>query len=168
MGDRPEDFSLAHSTSHLLHRAQHLAAERFAKRIASLNLRQYILLAAVAEHAGASQSQLVRITSIDRSTLADMLRRLQDQGLVARAISDADARAKSVRLTSEGKTILADAADQARKADQAVLDALPKGKRKAFQDALTRLSKAIDDAAEKAERDAKKKKKRDKAKGKEL
>ena len=41
-----------------------------------VTLRQTVLLAAIAEKEGASQSDLVRATGVDRSTLAEMMARI--------------------------------------------------------------------------------------------
>src|ERR1700741_522703 len=68
-----EQFKLATSPSHLLHRAEQLATDRFSELGGdSITLRQFTVLAAIAEQPGLSQSDLVRVTGIDRSTLADM------------------------------------------------------------------------------------------------
>lgn len=163
MGDSSESYALTRSTSHLLHRAHQLASEKFAKRTDKLSLRQYAVLAAIADRPGASQMALVRVTSVDRSTLADMLKRLVDLGLVQKSQSQKDARAKAVALTAQGKKVLQDAAEHARRADQAVLDALPKSKRKGFQDSLQRLARAIDDAIEEEAKRERKERKRLKA-----
>lgn len=163
MGDSSDTFTLARSTSHLLHRAHQVAAERFAKRTDKLSLRQYAVLAAIADKPGASQMALVRLTSVDRSTLADMLKRLVELGLVQKSRSPDDARAQSVALTAQGKRMLQEAAEHARKADQAVLEALPKSKRIAFQEALQRLARNIDKAAEEEAKRARKERKRLKA-----
>ena len=58
-----EHYALASSASHLLHRAEQLAAERFAELAKdALTLRQFAVLAAIASDPGLSQSALVRIT----------------------------------------------------------------------------------------------------------
>ena len=71
-------FELENSASHLLHRAQQIAANRSAAalRAAGITLRQFSVLSAIAELEGVSQSHLVRATGIDRSTLADMAARM--------------------------------------------------------------------------------------------
>lgn len=163
MPDAPDDFALARSTSFLLNRAYQVAADRFsaAAGVGQLSLRQFAVLAAIADKPGASQNDLVRAVSVDRSTLADMLKRLAAQGLVAKAASTKDARANEVALTAAGQRMLDAAFDHARKADQAVLGVLPKSKRKTFQETLQRLARALDEAAEKAERDERKRRKRD-------
>ena len=74
----PADFNLAQSPGHLLHRAQQFAAERFAKAMAGAKLtqRQFAVLHATAEREGLTQTELVKATGIDRSTLAELVARM--------------------------------------------------------------------------------------------
>lgn len=152
------EFLLALSTSHLLHRAQQLAQERFAKLAGDkgVTLRQFAVLAAIHETPGVNQTQLVRTTGIDRSTLADMVLRMEKRGWVSRAASDADARANDVRLAPAGLAVLQSAIQHAKAADAAILDALPRSKAKAFQHTLARLAEISDKAAAAAEHKARK------------
>jgi DNA-binding MarR family transcriptional regulator len=164
MPDHPESgpYRLGLSTSHLLHRAEQLAAERFTQLVGDApTLRQFAVLAAAAETPGLSQSDLVRATGIDRSTLADMLKRMEKRGLIARAASEADARARSVTLTPLGVATFHGSISHARAADAAILDLLPRTKAKSFQNILTKLSKLADEAAAKAERAARRQAKRE-------
>lgn len=146
---RGEAFVLARSLSHLLHRAQQMAADAFARAYPddTLTFRQFAVLAAVAESPGGSQSDLVRATGIDRSTLADMIARMEKKNLVSRETSKSDGRAKAVKLTAKGQRKLADAAPVARQADEALLGALPKTKQKAFVETLEALQAAAEAAA---------------------
>ena len=85
------EFSLDRSASHLLHRAQQFAAEKFEGMGAiDITLRQFAVLAAIQENEGCSQSDLVKSTGIDRSTLADMVQRMEKRGLIARAAAADD------------------------------------------------------------------------------
>ena len=70
-----DDFELAVSTSHLLHRAQQLAADRFTVLMGenSITLRQFAVLAAIAKQPGLSQADLVRVTGVDICRGADVL-----------------------------------------------------------------------------------------------
>ena len=154
-------YRLAHSPSHLLHRAEQLAADRFAQLVGGeITLRQFAVLAAIAQRPGLRQSDLVRETGIDRSTLADMLTRMQRRGWITRAAHALDQRAQSVSLAHAGAAILASATKHARAADAAILDALPRTKRKPFLNLLTKLAAYADETAAKAERDAKRDAKR--------
>lgn len=152
-----EPYRLAASASHLLHRAEQLAADRFAQLVGeAVTLRQFAVLAAIAEHPGLSQSDLVRATGIDRSTLADLMNRLVKRGLADRKESPSDGRAYSVDLTPAGVALLKNATQHARAADAAILDLLPRAKRRAFLGTLTKLAQLAEEAAEKAERHARK------------
>jgi DNA-binding MarR family transcriptional regulator len=158
----PEAYRLALSTSHLLHRAEQLAADRFAQLVGNaVTLRQFAVLAAIAETPGLSQSELVRATGVDRSTLADMLNRLEKRALIARAASEADARIRSVTLTAEGRATFRASIRHARAADAAILDMLPRTKAKSLQNVLIKLAKLADEAAAKAERAARRQAKRE-------
>ena len=93
---------------HLLHRASQVAESIFDEEAKHLKLtpRQYIVLDAIAAHEGTSQTGIVDRTGIDRSTLADIVRRLQKEGLLARKRTKEDARAYAVKLTVQGEATL--------------------------------------------------------------
>jgi DNA-binding MarR family transcriptional regulator len=162
-GPESEPYRLEDSPSHLLHRAEQLASDRFTQLVGGDNvtLRQFAVLAAIAESPGLSQSALVRATGVDRSTMADMMNRMEKRGWVTRAASALDARAHSVRLAAAGVTILAAATHHARAADAAILDALPRTKRRTFHNILTKQARISDEAAAKAEKDARRQAKLD-------
>ncbi len=152
----PDDPWDAVSTSHLLHRAQQLASDRFAFLVGEdgVTLRQFVVMTAIAAAPGVSQIDLVRATGVDRSTLADVVTRLERRGWIARKASETDARANAVALTEAGIATLGQARRHAKAADAAILDALPRTKRKAFLGVLVRLSEHADELARKAEREA--------------
>lgn len=151
-----ERYVLAGSASHLLHRAEQLAAECFAALAKdALTLRQFEVLAAIATDPGLSQIALVRITGIDRSTLADMMIRMEKRGLVTRTASALDARALSIHLSQNGAAMLRGMDKHARAADAAILDLLSKPKRRSLVNILAELSELAQEAADKKERDAK-------------
>lgn len=168
-------FVLEASPSHLLHRAQQMAATQsaIALKEAGITLRQFSVLAAVAEEEGTSQSRLVEMTGIDRSTLADMVGRMDGAGLLKRVRSEADARAKSVTLTAAGRTALEKAAPSVHEADTLLLGRLPKNRRGSFLDILTSLvepaptTKADSKSDTDSSKTKKKSKKKDEPKAKE-
>jgi DNA-binding MarR family transcriptional regulator len=90
----------------------------------------------VAQNEGVSQTGLVDRTGIDRSTLADIVRRMQKKGLLQRRRTKEDARAYAVKLTDEGKRVLRSAEPLARRVDDRILDALPSKQRELFIDEL--------------------------------
>ena len=156
--------TLERSPSHLLHRALQVALDIYAEEIGpdALTQRQYAVLSAVFAHEGLTQTDLVRTTGIDRSTLADLVARMIGKGLLGRERSATDARANTVRLTDEGRQALEAAAPRVEAADARILKLLPPRKRDAFLDVLKDLSHAsqTEEAAVEA---PKLKKKKDKA-----
>lgn len=140
-------FRLSESPSHMLRRAEQFAAETFLKAELpdGVTLRQTVLLAAIAEAEGASQSNLVGATGVDRSTLAEMMARMEHKGFIVRLAAEDDGRAKSVSLTSEGRRRLEAALPAMRAVDKALLDALPANRRASFKATLLVLAKAADE-----------------------
>jgi|CXWL01.1.fsa_nt_gi DNA-binding MarR family transcriptional regulator len=170
MSDNAESarFRLARSTSHLLHRAQQLAADRFAFLVGEngVTLRQFAVLAAIEEQPGLSQTDLVRATGIDRSTLADMMNRMEKRQLIVRSASPVDGRANAVALAGAGEQILHTATKHARAADAAILDVLPKNKRRAFQSTIELLSALAEQTTPISDRETRPRLRREKKKQK--
>jgi DNA-binding MarR family transcriptional regulator len=127
---------------HLLHRASQVAESIFADEAENLKLtpRQFIVLDAIAAHEGTSQTGIVDRTGIDRSTLADIVRRLQSQGLLTRRRTKHDARAYAVKLTAQGETTLKKAREAAQRADERLLTLLTKQNQKTLGEALAEIT----------------------------
>jgi DNA-binding MarR family transcriptional regulator len=81
-------------------RVQEVSAEILKKT--SVTASQCLILWAVYTNPGATQTTLVKMTGIDRSTMADTMGRLLKQGLVSRHHAD-DERAYAITLTREGR-----------------------------------------------------------------
>jgi DNA-binding MarR family transcriptional regulator len=126
------------SVGHLLHRAAQRALDIYVAEAGpgAVTQRQHAVLAAVADHDGAAQADLVNATGVDRSTLADMVSRMIDKGLLARERSTLDARANAVRLTDAGRAALAAVRGPTAAADAALMALLPKSKRAVLLEAL--------------------------------
>jgi MarR family transcriptional regulator, temperature-dependent positive regulator of motility len=101
-----------------------------------LTPRQLAVLMTVAQNEGLSQTGLVDRTGIDRSTLADIVRRMQRKGLLQRRRTKEDARAYAVKLTDEGRKVLRMAEPLSKRVDERILDALPSKQREQFIDEL--------------------------------
>lgn len=108
-----------------------------------LTPRQYAVLVAVAQNEGVSQTLLVEKTGVDRSTLADIVRRMLKKGLLQRRRTKEDARAYSVKLTEEGWRVLKAADPLARKVDEKILGVLPGQQRERFLQDLNLIVKAL-------------------------
>jgi DNA-binding MarR family transcriptional regulator len=110
-----------------------------------LTPRQLAILIAVAEDEGASQTELVERTGIDRSTLADLVHRLQRKRFLQRRRKREDARAYAVKLTDAGRRVLRAAEPRAKRVDERVLVALPNRQRVQFMGALVSIVDTLQD-----------------------
>jgi DNA-binding MarR family transcriptional regulator len=136
---------LERSPIHLLHRAGQCASEIFQGEMGEGDLtpRQYAVLVAVSQNEGVSQTHLVEKTGVDRSTLADIVRRMLKKGLLQRRRTKDDARAYAVKLTEEGWRVLKAADPLARRVDDKILAALPNQQRERFLQDLNAIVEAL-------------------------
>ena len=138
MAKKIRDFNSTASTLHMLHRASQIADELYAQNIGMSNItaRQHIVLSIVANEDNPSQTDICDRSGIDRSTLADIVRRLVNRGLLARKRTREDARMYAVRITEAGQKALEETARAAQNTDKAVLGALTPSQRGDFETAL--------------------------------
>ena len=130
----------------LLHRAGQFADNQFVleNKAVDITPRQFAVLSCVARNKNLSQSDIVNKTGIDRSTLADIVRRLSGQGLLERSRTREDARRYAVRLTQKGSDLFNQVQPAATAADNHILSCLHADDRKALLDALCRIVKTMD------------------------
>ena len=140
-----EPASLVRSPIHLLHRAGQCAADIFAEELAELDLtpRQFAILLTVSQREGLSQTDLVEITGIDRSTLADIVRRMLKKGHLQRRRTREDARAYAVRLTDEGLRVLSAARPKVEAVDARIVATLSAEQRTTLVDDLRTIVAAL-------------------------
>jgi DNA-binding MarR family transcriptional regulator len=141
---RPLDLSALH----LLHRAGQCAEVLFTNEAGKTDLtpRQYAVLTSVYQQPDISQTGLVEQTGVDRSTLADIVRRLVKKGLLQRKRTRSDARMYAVRLTHKGQSALSQLKPAAARVDQRLLAVLKADQRSGFIDALGEIVKAMNRA----------------------
>ena len=91
-------FDLSEAPSHLIRRCQQFYGDLYAREAGGKELtkQQFTLLCALEQNDGTSQTALVEITGIDRSTLAEMVRRMLEKGLLSRERTEEDQRANAV------------------------------------------------------------------------
>ncbi len=90
-----------------------------------LTHRQFTVLLAVDNNDGKSQTDLVKVTGIDRSTLADLVARLLAQGYLQRRRTKDDGRTNAIRITAVGKKMLKTAQPGADEVDRQLLSLVP-------------------------------------------
>jgi MarR family transcriptional regulator, temperature-dependent positive regulator of motility len=142
---------LSRSLSHLLKRAVQYSIHLYMSETGKTGLthRQFTVLLAADAHEGRSQTELVKMTGIDRSTLADLVARLMAQGYVQRRRTKDDARTNAIRLTPIGKKMLKQAQSGAEEVDRQLLAILPNSDRKTLLECLTGLAAEMDKVEDK-------------------
>ena len=101
------------------------------------------MLKAVSGNGSPSQSSLVEQIGIDRSTLAGIVRRLVQRGLLQRRRTRHDARICAVRLTVEGRAVLTSAGLAIEKTSKHLLVDVSGGDREALFNSLKRIIAAV-------------------------
>src|SRR5438128_3885796 len=127
-------FELAEAPSHLIRRCQQFYGDLYAREVGARELtkQQFTVLAALEYNEGVSQTALVEMTGIDRSTLAEMVRRMLERGLISRERTEDDMRANAVAITQAGRKGLRSARGASDRAERALLETLPAGERMKF------------------------------------
>jgi DNA-binding MarR family transcriptional regulator len=103
---------------HLIRRAQQIAVAIFMEECAEYDLTpvQYAALAAIRENPGTDATRLSALIAFDRSTLGNVLERLEARKLLTRYSSPEDKRIKLLKLTAAGNALV-------KRAEAAVLRA---------------------------------------------
>ncbi|GAA1215702.1 MarR family winged helix-turn-helix transcriptional regulator [Prauserella alba] len=89
---------------------------------ASITGPQFAVLVAVDDYPGEDQGSLAHVAALDRSTMADVVRRLEVRGLIARETAENDARRKLLYLTDEGREQLEGVNRRARDLDEKLVE----------------------------------------------
>jgi|SRR6185503_14913444 len=127
-------FDLSQAPSHLLRRCVQYANDLFSHEpgASELTKQQFTVLSAVDQNEGMSQTDLVAITGIDRSTLAEMIRRMIEKGLLDRERTESDQRANAVHIAPAGRKALRGAKSANERVEKSLLAGLSSADRTKF------------------------------------
>ncbi len=107
---------------------------------------QYSLLSVLESQGEMDQNSLALAVGLERSSVAEVLPRLQDRGLLARRVSPQDGRVRLVSLTRESRALLKRMAAAAERAHARTIEALPASERDQFMLQMVRLVRAHNDS----------------------
>lgn len=135
----PDSWNLDGSVTHLLHRAGQIVDEAVMSELDKLKVtpRQFTLLVAIEANSGSTQTELTKITGIDRSTMAEMTRRLVVRGLIDKQLRNDDNRASALELSTAGKRLLKQCRSAVGTAEKKFLDRISPSRRKSLMTILT-------------------------------
>jgi MarR family transcriptional regulator, lower aerobic nicotinate degradation pathway regulator len=126
---------------HLIRRLQQIAVAIFMEQTAEFDITpvQYSALLAVRNHPGTDQTTLTSIIAFDRSTIGEVVKRLENKGLVRRGISDADRRAKVLYITPSGRRLLSNVRRAVDAAQDKIVAPLSREERSEFMRMMHKL-----------------------------
>ena len=100
-----ESFSLL--PGHLIRRLHQVSTAYFAEECGGeLTAVQYAALVAIDSHPGIDATRLSEIIYFDRSTIGDVLDRIESKGWIRREYTSSDRRIKRLELSSLGQEVL--------------------------------------------------------------
>ena len=126
---------------HYIRRLQQIAVAIFLQETEAQGITpvQYAALQTVANAPGIDQRGLARTIGFDTSTIAAVIDRLEARGLLQRAVSPEDRRVRLLTLTAEGRSVLEAVLPGMRRAQERMLEPLPRAERAEFMRMLKQL-----------------------------
>jgi DNA-binding MarR family transcriptional regulator len=126
---------------YLFRRMQQIAVAIFVEECKAFDLTpvQYASLIAIRTHPGIDATRLSAVIAFDRSTLGNVIERLQTKGLIERKPAREDRRVRLLYLTRQGTALLRDIMPSVGKAQARMLQPLKPADRKTLLALLTQL-----------------------------
>jgi DNA-binding MarR family transcriptional regulator len=139
-----KDLRLDQQPGFMFRRLDNRATSLFEKMagVDDLTARQFGVLLTLFQNGRMTQGALAAALYVDRSTLAEMLQRMVDRGLVRRRMSRNDRRMAELWLWPEGKKALLASVKQVHAVQRLMISPLPAEYRPLFLKCLAMLSEA--------------------------
>ena len=126
---------------HLIRRAEQVHTALWAAHVSrEVTSQQFAVLNALARDPGIDQRTLATATSLDRSTVNHIVRRLTDQRYVTQVRDEEDRRRTLVDLTPDGEQLLGSLIPAAENVNEQLLEALPAAERDLAVSVLRKIS----------------------------
>jgi len=126
---------------YLFRRMQQIAVAIFVEECRAYDLTpvQYAALVAIRTHPGIDATRLSAVIAFDRSTLGNVIERLEAKQLIERKLSRQDKRVKLLYLTKAGAALLRDIMPSVDRAQARMLQPLKPADRRMLMALLTQL-----------------------------
>jgi DNA-binding MarR family transcriptional regulator len=133
---------------HLIRRLQQIAVAVFAQECAGHDVTpvQYAALVAVRDNPGLDATRIAALVAFDRSTIGNVLERLEGKGLIERRANPDDRRVKILKISRRGARLLALCEGAVVRAQERMLDPLDADERRAFTTYMRRIIARQDNA----------------------
>jgi len=135
-------LTLGNTPGHLIRRAQQVHTITWGEEVGrTMTAPQYAVLSALWAHPdGIDQGTAAELASVDKSSMADIVRRLVTRGWVGRTRDPADARRRLLGLTDTVRAELTELTPAVRRVQERVLAPLDAQQRSALLDGLRALA----------------------------
>ena len=141
-GDQPGgDYRLEDQVGYWLRRAYQRHMAIFASAMSDLDLTsmQFAALVKLSELKAVSQTELGRLTGMDRATISGVVARLKRRELVLYKPDPLDKRSRIIALTDAGEALLADAMQRIERVTEQTLEPIEPGERESLRAILQRM-----------------------------
>jgi MarR family transcriptional regulator, lower aerobic nicotinate degradation pathway regulator len=127
---------------HLIRRAQQISTAIFAEECGPFDLTsvQFAALSAIKSNPGVDATRLSALIAFDRSTIGDVLERMEAKGWIERYPDARDRRVKLLRLSAAGATLLRRVMPAVRRVQARLLAPLSEADRETMLRLLSTLS----------------------------
>ena len=131
----------------LIRRLHQIHCSQFLEETREFNVTpvQYSLLTTLVQFGEMEQGRLALEIGLERTSVAEVIPRMAERGLIERRIAPEDKRVKRVRITRKGRNLLARMADHAQRAHDRTIACLEPAERDALLGMLIRLVEANND-----------------------
>ncbi|MGX1274701.1 MarR family winged helix-turn-helix transcriptional regulator [Streptomyces phaeoluteigriseus] len=138
-------LELHNYVGHLIRRAEQVHTALWSQHVSrEITSQQFAVLNTLSDAPGIDQRTLARLTSLDRSTVNHIIRRLTDQRYISQVRDEADRRRTLLNLTDDGAALLGSLIGPAEQINRQLLDSLPEDEREQAVDMLRKIA-SLDD-----------------------
>jgi len=126
---------------HQVRRCHQIAVALFAEELGAFEITpvQYAALTTIAETPDLDATRLAQTVAFDRSTVGNVLERLESRGLIDREYRSGDKRTKRLRITAEGRKLLQAIAPAVARSQHRFIDVLSAAEQGQLQALLAKL-----------------------------
>ena len=132
----------------MIRRMQQISVSIFMEETGKLNVtnRQWGILLVLAHEPGIDQISVANLLGLDRSTTGMVLKKLEKDGLVVRAVDLHDRRRHSLQLTQSGRRLISQLAAPAQRARERLLSPFTPREQRLFLQLLDKCTRALNES----------------------
>ena len=138
---RNDDRRIYDKPGHLIRRLQQISLALFLEETEGFDITpiQYSAVLAIENHPGIDQTALCNIIAIDRSTVAEVVTRLERKKLIRRTPGTTDRRTRQLCITPAGRKLIDDIESAVQSTQKRILEPLTVSERTALMRMLKKL-----------------------------